>query len=393
MRGGETSPDSVPAAAAAPPGARRLKLLTIRDRLIEESGGGTRPAHSSEGVRRWRCFFHSTRREDHDMNNRTRAVVTAALIVLLPTAIHAAEKYVAFDETFDVKSGAALKLEVSDMDVEVKPGPSDQAQVVVTLTGDLDKARERFENSNFDARVEGGELIVETRERHGWHFSWSTGGRVGMLVTVTVPERFDVSVKTSDGDVVAGGVEGEIDLKTSDGDVDLGELKGPSIYVKTSDGDVTAEELVGGDVEIRTSDGDLRAELLRGDTVVMSTSDGEVVAEKIEAKSASVRSSDGNLRLGVSGGKLKAKTSDGDLEVRVDGRTAVDLSTSDGDIIIRAPSDFAADLDLKGEYVKLGGKIALEGEVSKRRISGKLGGGGPLVRARTTDGSVTLRFD
>lgn len=327
------------------------------------------------------------------MNNRTRVIVVVALIVLASASAYAGDKEVAFDQTFDVKSGAALKLEVSDMDVEVKPGNSSEARVVVTLSGNLGKARERFEKSEFDARVEGSNLVVETQERHSWSFWGSSGYSVGIHVSVTLPEKFDVSVKTDDGDVVAGGFKGDIDLRTSDGDVDLGDLEGPSIYVKTSDGDVTAGELLGGDVEIKTSDGDLRAELIRGENVTMSTSDGNVVAEQIDAKSISIRSSDGDLRIGASGGDLRAKTSDGDVEVRVDGKVAIDLSTSDGDIVIRAPSDIAADLDLKGEYVKLGGKIALEGEVSKQRISGKLGGGGPLLRARTSDGTIALRFD
>ena len=82
----------------------------------------------------------------------------------------------------------------------------------------------------------------------------------------------------------------------------------------------------------------------------------------------------------------------GDIDVKVEGQTALDLSTSDGDIIIRVPSGFGAEVDLKGEYVRLGGKVTLEGEVGKRYVSGTLGDGGPRVRARTSDGSVSLRF-
>jgi DUF4097 and DUF4098 domain-containing protein YvlB len=318
-------------------------------------------------------------------------MVMAVMIVLLSWAVHAGQKEVVFDETFEVKSGGQLRLDVNDMDVEIKAG-SDEGRVVVTLRGDLEKARERFEESNFKARLEGNTLIVETQKHKKWvSWSWSSGG--GIHISVTVPEKFDVAVKTDDGDVVAGNIEGEIELRTSDGDVDLGELTGPTIMVKTSDGDVMAKSLEGGDIEIRSSDGDIIVDRLDGDDVSASTSDGDVTLKKVNATSISVRSSDGDLNIGASGGELRAKTSDGNIDVRIGGKTAVDLSTSDGDIVIRAPSDLGAELDLRGEHVKLGGKIALQGEVSKRSISGTLGGGGPLVRARTSDGSIAIRFD
>jgi DUF4097 and DUF4098 domain-containing protein YvlB len=319
-------------------------------------------------------------------------MVMAVMIVLLSWAVHAGQKEVVFDETFAVKSGGQLRLDVSDMDVEVKTG-SDEGRVVVTLRGDLQKARERFEKSNFVAKLQGNTLVIETEEHRNWvSWGWSSGGG-GIQVSVTVPEKFDVAVKTDDGDVVAGNIEGEIELRTSDGDVHLGELKGPTIMVKTSDGDVIAKSLEGGNVELRSSDGDIIVERLAGDDVLASTSDGDVRLMKVDAKSTSVRSSDGDLMIAVSGGELRAKTSDGDIDVRIEGQTAVDLSTSDGDILIRAPADLGAELDLRGEHVKLGGKIALQGEVSKRSIAGTLGDGGPLVRARTSDGTIAFQFD
>ena len=70
----------------------------------------------------------------------------------------------------------------------------------------------------------------------------------------------------------------------------------------------------------------------------------------------------------------------------------MDLTTSDGDIIIHAPSDLAADLDLRGEDVRLGGKVTLEGDISDERVRGKIGNGGKKVRARTSDGRVSLKF-
>jgi len=247
---------------------------------------------------------------------------------------------------------------------------------------------------NFTAEVDDGALILDTDEHGSWSTNWwgSSNGRGGVHLTVTVPEKFDLHVQTSDGDISAAGFEGDIELKTSDGDLIAGKLTGPEIYLRTSDGDIEAGELSGGDVSLRSSDGDVLADQIEAEYVLMSTSDGNVKALAVKADKIKAKSSDGDLDLEISGGELEARTSDGDIDVTLSTSMAVDLSTSDGDITIRAPKDFGARIDLKGEHVKLGGKVAIEGEVSDRRISGILGDGGPTVRARTSDGSVALKF-
>ncbi len=278
------------------------------------------------------------------------------------------------------------------MDVAIVPGKSNEARVKVTLTGNVDKARERFKKMHFTARVKGETLEVETRDDRNWTAGWWSSGNWGIHVTVTIPEKYNMSIRTSDGDIEADGITGDISIQTSDGDVTLGTLEGPSIFIKSSDGDLMADGLIADDVELRTSDGDVRTELIKGGDVTLSSSDGDVTADRIEAKLISVRSSDGDLRIRVAGGDLRGRTSDGNIDVWIENNTAVDLSTSDGDIVIHAPSDLSADLDLKGEDVHVGGKILLEGDISEHRIRGKIGNGGKTVRARTSDGSVSLRF-
>jgi hypothetical protein len=330
------------------------------------------------------------------MKRRARITVWAALLALLVVAVHSGQagaKEVVFDESFSVTSGGKLKVTVGDMNVVLKVGKSDQAHVEVVVTGDIDDMRERFEDMNFTAELEGNTLVIDADQRGSRTIMWWGNTRGSIHMTVTIPQQFDVFAETSDGDITAGGQEGEIELKTSDGDITVDRLTGPMVHLSTSDGDIDVDDISGDDIALRSSDGDITADLLKGKSVTLKTSDGDVDADKIEGESISVRSSDGDLDLTVSGGALEARTSDGDISVTVAGKMALDLSTGDGDITIQVPRDFGAELELKGESVKLGGKIALEGEVSKRRISGTLGDGGPKVIARTSDGSVSLRFD
>jgi len=320
------------------------------------------------------------------------ALSAVGVVLALAFAVQASEPETVFDETFPVKAGYRLAVKVSDMNVEVKTGGPEEARVEVSVTSD--HARKRFDESGFEARLEGEELVVSTREHRRWMFNWGIVLHEGSVdITVTVPERFDVSVQTGDGEVVAGGIEGRLELTTSDGDVVLGKLRGPSITARTSDGDVRAEELSADQIEVKTSDGEINLESVTAKEVRMTTSDGGIVADRVNAEVIFARTSDGDIRLTVSGKEITARTSDGSIELTTEGAMAIEAHTSDGDITLHLPSDLDAELDLRGESVRVGGDIRLKGRVDDDMVEGTLNNGGPKVRARTSDGVVAIRFD
>ena len=154
------------------------------------------------------------------MNRSIPATILAVIIIVLATGSgFAGDKEVVFDESFAVKAGDELKVTVGDMNVLLKTGKSNEAHVEVTVTGNLDKMRKRFEKMNFTAEIDDGALVLDTDNHNSWSINWwgSSGG--GIHLTVTLPEKFDLHVQTSDGDISASGFEGDIELKTSDGDL------------------------------------------------------------------------------------------------------------------------------------------------------------------------------
>lgn len=342
------------------------------------------------------------------------AVTGLVVIASASGALGGRDKYPAetvVDEEFSVDSGGKLIVDVDDMNIRISPGESGRARIIVTVAGpNADRAREHFEKLNFRAEVLDGELVVQTDRRRTWmQFNWNKYRGVSVLATITIPRRFDMDVQTSDGDLRAEDIEGELALGTSDGDIDLEGLRGPSIRVKTSDGDVATKDLRSEQVWVKTSDGDLWAEDVHGDDVEMGTSDGDITVRGMEAKSVTVttsdgdikvrelkassigvRTSDGDVDLAASGDELRIKTSDGDIQARIEDEMSVSLSTSDGNITLMAPADLRADVDLKGDRVRLLGGIKIQGEVGTRRVVGKLNEGGPEIQARASDGTVAL---
>ena len=188
----------------------------------------------------------------------------------------------------------------------------------------------------------------------------SDGGRgrgrgpgFGILTRVSVPQRFNADISTEDGDIFLGDLDGSVVLNSSDGDIEVGRIRGDDLNIETSDGDITADA--------------------------------------IEARQTDIRTSDGDIDIRAVGGSIRATTSDGDIRVRLAQAGDVRLRTSDGDITIYAPMSLKAEIDFDGEDLNVDRGFAITGRLTRRRVSGTLNGGGPLIQAGTHDGSITLR--
>lgn len=327
-------------------------------------------------------------------------VTLAAFALVIATGVMAGDEWTEikkpgqrmFDETFDLGDDGRLRLEVQDADVElVETGPGTARVEVYVKSRNDKKGQEYFEDMHFRARISDNTLLVETRapRSRDWSF-WDSYRNTNMKIIVTVPTGLDVMVRTDDGDIRAAELNGRTHLKTSDGDIDLGKVQGEDVKVATSDGDVTVESLGGRDVELVTSDGDLRVGHLESEDATLATSDGDVIVKSAKVGSVALSTSDGDIRIGVEGDRLSARTSDGDIHVIITDTMALNLRTHDGDVTIEAPADLNATLDLRGERVRVHGEITLDGEVARSRVVGKVGKGGAEIEARTNDGEIAL---
>ena len=61
-----------------------------------------------------------------------------------------------------------------------------------------------------------------------------------------------------------------------------------------------------------------------------------------------------------------------------------------GDVVIDVPKGHRADVSLRGEDVDIVGDF--DGRIEEERAEGSINGGGPPMKATTSDGTVTLRL-
>ena len=345
-----------------------------------------------------------------------RSVLTLMVLgLILPVLMTARTYEESFDKSFSVKSGGTLTVDSNIGDVAVTGSGGSKVDITVEqkfyASGDreLEQLKEHLE---MKIDQQGNDVIIYVRfhRPEGNLLKLITGNQRWPQIKfiMTVPEKYNLDLKTGDGDVVVSRIEGDVDCRTSDGDVAIDQITGP-VTLKTSDGDVIVNDINGileartsdGDIsasgcsasaELTTSDGDIIAEKIKAD-VNLRTSDGDVVVEETEG-SVTATTSDGDIMVNGFKGNIQAKTSDGNIQVVMKHQpdSSCSLKTSDGNIGLRLAEDIKATINAKASdgHVSTDFPVKVSGKVSKNRLYTELNGGGPELMLQTSDGNITI---
>ena len=312
------------------------------------------------------------------MKTRTFLLV-AGLVALVPLSAFAKVERVV-DKTFTVQPGGTFKAQTQGGDIRVEPGAGDTVKVVARqkIRANTDaEADELLKDLTLTIEQQGNDVVAIAKypdKPFGWlRGSWPP---VQVDFIVTVPNRYNTDLHTSGGDIAVGNLTGKMLARTSGGDVKFGQIDG-SVDAGTSGGDVQLASCSGA-TKLRTSGGDVTAERIVG-PADLGTSGGDIVVKHVE-------------------NTLQAHTSGGDIEAGIAGALKGDcsLGTSGGDVTVTIDKSVACQLDAStsgGGVQAAGLTITLEGGgIGKSRLVGKVNGGGPLLKLRTSGGEIEVRL-
>jgi hypothetical protein len=165
----------------------------------------------------------------------------------------------------------------------------------------------------------------------------------------------------------------QVELTAVNGRVEIDGVRG-RVRARSSNGSACVADVVG-DIEIVTSNA----------KVCCAGTCGKLVA----------RSSNGKIEIDEHRGSIDASTSNGLIRASLEevGKQGVQLATSNGRIVLELPEDVDADVDVRVDNGVIRNDRALRRASRKTdgRLSGRLGSGGPLIKLRTSNGSVALR--
>jgi DUF4097 and DUF4098 domain-containing protein YvlB len=190
-----------------------------------------------------------------------------------------------------------------------------------------------------------------------------------------------LSVSTGGGEVVVETANSTVSVSTGGNDIHIGKVAG-ALTANTGGGNIQIGD-VGGAVIAETGGGDIR----------LSSARGQVRAN----------TGGGNLQLWGVGGGIKTETGAGSVTVELVGGqpfTPSEVETGSGDIIVYIPSNMKVTVRAAVEYCNGGGitsdfaelKVRSEGGQYGHEVyaDGSLNGGGPLLKIRAGNGSITI---
>jgi len=304
--------------------------------------------------------------------------LSAGLLALAPVVASAKiERTV--EKTFTVQPGGMLSIETQGGDIRVQTSADPIVKVVarekIRASSDAE-ADEILKKLTLAIEQQADGVAASARyEKMPSGFHWGSWPPVQVDFTVTVPASYNVTLKTSGGDVTVGDLTGKVHARTSGGSITLGRITG--------------------DIDAGTSGGDMRlAEGLA--TVKLSTSGGNIRVGRAVGP-ADLDTSGGDIEIKSVENTLHAATSGGDVSAGIAGTLKGDcrLGTSGGRVHVTVGKGVAFDLDAStsgGDVEATGLTITIEkGGAGRSRLAGKVNGGGPLLRLRSSGGDIVVQ--
>lgn len=273
-----------------------------------------------------------------------------------------------FHYTHALKSGGRIELENFNGSIEITGWDKDSVEIHGTKHAPnkelLDAIQIDIDSTPDALRIK----TVRPTERRG---------NLGVKYVLSVPRKVVLErIISSNGSIRIEQLEASAKLKTSNGAVRASSFKG-DLDVSTSNGSIDLSDFTGG-ASLRSSNGAIHADGIRG-FFEATTSNGGIDARILEATgSRPIRAVSSNGRVNLTVESLK--------------NTDVIASTSNSSLTVRIPAASGARLKATTSNSSINTEfdVATQGSVSKNRIEGTIGAGGPLLDLHTSNGSIRV---
>ncbi|MEO6806196.1 MAG: DUF4097 family beta strand repeat-containing protein [Edaphobacter sp.] len=285
---------------------------------------------------------------------RTIVLNLALSTLLLSGAAATAQSDTTWEKSYTVSGQPTLLLSTGDSQLNIHSCGSCQTVHIHVTAQNTDLSRYILEESQ-----SGNTVNFSLKEKS--HIGLYINRRdASVHVDVETPANLTLDARSTDGNLTAADLHGNLTIRTSDG----------------------GQELTGvsGTLNLRSSDGHLRVRDASG--------------------TIETRGSDGNQNIAGSFTSLHLHSSDGSIHVELADGSHLSADSSiesdNGSVTLRLPKNFPAELSVSTSDGSIQSTLPLvvDGYNSKgssgHSIRGKFNGGGSLLTIHTSDGSVHL---
>jgi hypothetical protein len=184
--------------------------------------------------------------------------------------------------------------------------------------------------------------------------------------------------------------------------------------VEAQAGDATRAQALLGQVQILTAGGEIRPQGPQTDrneswwvsfrlavpsnqNLSLQANNGGITLARVSGQ-IDFRTSNGGVKIENVGGHVKGMTTNGGITVALDGARwlgeGLDVETTNGGVKIEVPAQFAAHLEARtvNGGINVDFPVGMQqGNTNSRELSADINGGGPTIRAVTTNGGVSVK--
>jgi DUF4097 and DUF4098 domain-containing protein YvlB len=321
-----------------------------------------------------------------------RTAGAAAVLALAFTAAPAvAEVEGKFERTLKVSGTVDLSVSSGSGSIHVQPGASGTVRVIGTIRANRWRNGRGGDVEARVKRIEADPPVVQegSRVSIGKTKGDELYENISISYDVYVPEATIVSANTGSGSVHVGALRGPVTASSGSGSVEVG-ATGGAVKASSGSGEITvdgAKERV----EATTGSGSIHLRNIAGAATANSGS-GSIEVEQTAAGAVKLTTGSGGIKAWGIRGELVARASSGSIHVQGTPTGPWDLDSSSGSINLELPAELAFTLDAHtgSGSINVDHPITMQGRIDRRTLRGDIRGGGPIVRASTSSGSIDI---
>lgn len=272
-----------------------------------------------------------------------------------------------FHFSYPLASGGKLDLENMNGEVDILGWEKDVVEINGTK---YSSSKSALDSMKVDVDHSADSVRIRTIPAVPFH------GNSGARYNIRVPRRVLLErIATSNGPVHIDGIQGNANLHTSNGTIRVDRLDG-DLNAQTSNGRIEAHDTHGSCI-LHTSNGRIEADVAKGGFDA-TTSNGSIHARLLEPDADHA---------------VKLESSNGAIDLTMEAAREVRARTSNSSITLHVPSTLNAHLKARTSNASVSSDFDVTvhgGELSKHRLEGDIGSGGPLIDLSTSNGSIKV---
>ena len=273
-------------------------------------------------------------------------ILTAALAVTCMAAIPVYAAEATFDRTLKVNGKVDLTVSTGSGSIRITHGADGQIHVTGRVRSSFGGSDEQVRQIADNPPIEQtGNIVRIGVRRENLH-------NINIDYEIQAPVDCFLKASSGSGEINDDGVGDNAKLNTGSGSIHASGLRG-GFSIETGSGNIYADQIGDGEVKAETGSGSIELRNLHG-TLVAQTGSGSIKAA------------------GTPSAPWKLATGSGSIE----------LTTGDAGITIDASTGSGS--------VHTDREMTTQGTANRHHVSGKINGGGPVVKMETGSGSIRI---